>query len=284
MKRINIIILVVVLSMNIISCNTEFSQLEYIDGDTIIKYSNKMTSIDSPELIEDDEFKSEDLIGFLSETRSLNNLENIRLFFNNDDAYLSVFFTKNASMNDVEVFMGYYSSAILSDKSSFYIIPNDLRDRINFSDFNNKILRVYIDNNLAIRTRHRFGKNFTMEDNIFFENGLFPLNQRTKIELDEIGLSSVFSSEYIEKVKAYEAFEPFKCFVQIEVKENTNLTRNEIVEYIEKQLTDELDSEKIDLLLLKDIKKLELIYRDGVEIVEVSHLTIDKNKQVNWDY
>jgi len=283
MKKVNMIILVVVLSMNIISCNAELSQLEYIDGDTIIKYSNKMTSIDSSELIEDDEFKSEDLIGFLSETRDLNNLENIRLYFNGDDAYLSTFFTKDASMNDIEVFMGYYSSAILSDKSSFYIIPNELKDKINFSDYNNKILRIYIDNNLIIRTRHRFGKNFILEENNFFENGLFPLSQRAKIELDEIELSSVFSSEYIEQVKAYEAFEPFKCFIQLEVKDDINLTGKEVVEHIEEQLTSELDYKKIDLLLLKDIKKIELIFRDGVEIVQVSHLTIDKNKQVNWE-
>jgi len=281
MRRISIIFLSVIIFF-LISCEDESTSLNYEDLGTTISYTNmKSVEFTSP-LKSTNEFDFEEVNEYFAETRSVINLEDIDISWAENDVYVSFYFPNTVEKNEIDAVMGFYSSVILSDKDGYYKVPHEIKSLINTPNTDNRILRIYIDDTLVIRSRHKFDKENRIIENIYFENNLMKIKQRHEITDKEMDLFNCLSSDNIKTFDITKAIKPFTIFVAVDLKKILNQDTNQIIEEIKESFEKNITDETFNQLSENEIDTIIFTYYLDEKILEENKVEVKNNNNLIW--
>jgi len=281
MRRISIIFLSVIIFF-LISCEDESTSLNYEDLGTTISYTNmKSVEFTSP-LKSTNEFDFEEVNEYFAETRSVINLEDIDISWAENDVYVSFYFPNTVEKNEIDAVMGFYSSVILSDKDGYYKVPHEIKSLINTPNTDNRILRIYIDDTLVIRSRHKFDKENRIIENIYFENNLMKIKQRHEITDREMDLFNCLSSDNIKTFDITKAIKPFTIFVAVDLKKILNQDTNQIIEEIKESFEKNITDETFNQLSENEIDTIIFTYYLDEKILEENKVEVKNNNNLIW--
>ena len=281
MRRILIgIILLSFIIFFFISCEDETTSLNYEDLDTKISYTNMKSVELTPPLKSTNEFDFEEVNEYFAETRSVINLQNIDISWSGNNVYVSFYFPDTVEKNEIDAVMGFYSSVILSDKGGYYKVPHEIKSLVNTPSTENRILRIYIDNTLVIRSRHKFDKDNRIIENIYFENNLIKIKQRHEITNKEIDLLNCLSSDNIKTFEITKALKPFTIFVAVDLKKKLNQDTDQVIEEIIESFEKNITDETCNQLSENEIDTIIFTYNLDGKILEENKLKVEKNNLI----
>jgi len=281
MRRISIIFLSVIIFF-LISCEDESTSLNYEDLGTTISYTNmKSVEFTSP-LKSTNEFDFEEVNEYFAETRSVINLEDIDISWAENDVYVSFYFPNTVEKNEIDAVMGFYSSVILSDQGGYYKVPYDIKSLVNTPNTDNRILRIYIDDTLVIRSRHKFDKEYRIIENIYFENNLMKIKQRHEITDKEMDLFNCLSSDNIKTFDITKAIKPFTIFVAVDLKKILNQDTDQIIEEIKESFEKNITDETFNQLSENEIDTIIFTYYLDEKILEENKVEVKNNNNLIW--
>ena len=98
--RLKSLLMIFLLILLLVSCKTESSTLKYSAGESVITYSSNATDEAEGEISKSEDLDIQDGIDYLSETRDLNNLNDITVYWNENDLNINYYFSEEARKSD----------------------------------------------------------------------------------------------------------------------------------------------------------------------------------------
>jgi len=256
MKRL--ILFITIIFTLTVSCSTEELVLNYEGTDFPISYSTLTTTY--PQLIstKEEALDVSKVIAEFEDSRALDNLQDVKLFWIEEDVFLDFYLSENAKPSDIQSCIDYFTRVFINEKT-YGLGPDDISLIMESKEMKDRVLRVFINEVLFIQTgfkgQNQFGLNID-----YFENHLM----YSELRLDSRQIKDSLNNEVLEKTKLISVMKTYKPFTYIatyEVKTNKTSEIDFIYDQIYQLILTEnvLEQNKFENLIINISKSNKII-------------------------
>lgn len=261
------LIICVLLLVTLVSCQSDKLLLRYSEAEGEIQYSENSTEFTPLESTKEENIDSVEIIKEFETSRSLYNLENVELFWVDEDVYIEYYFSNRASMSDVQSAIDYYNRVFINEKT-YALGPDEISMILDNKEMKKRVLKIYINEMLFIQTKYQEQDGISL-DIAYFENHL--LNYGIREEVDDV--AKILNERNITKSKNIRVTRSFKPFTYIATVTSSTSDAIEI-ENIIKEISETI-AENIDTLSNSSTNELIVNISRGNNIIQSKKLIIN---------
>lgn len=262
MKKILGIISIITLILIITACENQKTIDEifsYDDGDTHITYSKEFTNVKGYEG-EAVEAKLDDLMYYLNVDRNLPNVQAARIYWSGDDISFDLYLNSDATRDEILRCKDFFTSFALEANREGLGYGSAISQIFysNSSKFDNRIMNLYIDDILLVRSRFKL-RGAQITDYAYFENVLYGEKYLKPADIDITQIKDKLKQVYsLSNIEAFKTLDYKTLLVKLEFNEFTSdeelsgLTSIVMKEFIDpnKEKLGEDDYENVILCIL----------------------------------